>query len=108
MDNTFDAYQGESLKRGGQELAADNRADLLDQARGIARSIAANGDGTCNADQVGIAMRQAGMEELGPAAGSLFKGKEWEFTGDRVLSTRVSNHARELKVWRYKHWDFLD
>jgi len=38
--------------------------------------------------------------DLGNAAGSIFAGKRWKFTGDRVKSRRPSAHAREIKVWR--------
>ena len=40
-------------------------------------------------------------EKLGAASGSMFKSKEWEFTGKRIKSKRTSNHSREIKVWRY-------
>lgn len=94
----FDMTTGEALKQHGMELAADHRVDELCLARQIAIEIARNGDGTCHMDQV----RQRLPEgvELGPAAGSVFKGSEWEFTGLRVRSLLQSNHARELKVWR--------
>ena len=38
--------------------------------------------------------------ELGPASGSVFKGSDWEFTGERRKTKRRKSHARELKVWR--------
>jgi hypothetical protein len=38
---------------------------------------------------------------LGNAWGSIFRGKEWECIGWRK-STRVSNHARAIRIWRLK------
>jgi hypothetical protein len=41
------------------------------------------------------------VDILGPAAGSVFKCSEWEFTGRRIQATvNRRSHARELKVWR--------
>ena len=93
---------GQAAKTAGMEVAAANRENSLQEARRIARSIALAGDGTCDADQVGAELRRLGRSQLGPAAGSLFKSACWEFTGRRVLSRKTSNHARELKVWRYQ------
>ena len=33
--------------------------------------------------------------------GSLFSGKDWEFTGYRIKSTTPGSHANELKCWRW-------
>lgn len=89
----FDAAASEALKEAGMELAADNR-DLA-TARRIVRNVAASRTSLeATADDNPI--------DLGPAAGSLFFGEEWEFTGRRVKSARITNHARELKVWRLK------
>ena len=92
---------GEQLKQEGMDRAAKAKSRLLDDARQIAKVIAVDGDGTCNADQVAEALRMRQMPELGPAAGSLFSGADWEFTGKRVASTQPNNHGRELKLWKY-------
>jgi hypothetical protein len=39
---------------------------------------------------------------LGNAAGSLFKGKQWQWTGRYRKSERVHAHSNPLKVWRLK------
>ena len=98
----FDFSASISAKREGMDLAADNREADLALARRVAVGIAmASPDRTCHADQVGRALkRDYGIASLGPAAGSIFKGAQWQFTGERVLSVRATNHARELKVWR--------
>tara|TARA_R100001015_G_C4603450_1_gene158407 strand:+ start:910 stop:1233 length:324 start_codon:yes stop_codon:yes gene_type:complete len=103
--NLFDYAEGERLKKQGMSLAANQEGKpcLLDVARHYARIIAIQSyNNEVNADDVFRLMSQEGItEKLGAAAGSLFKGKEWEFTGKRVKSQRTSNHAREIKVWRY-------
>jgi len=86
---------GQTLKDEGMRIAAENRRHLLTRARQIAMT-AAHQNGTVTADDV--AKRLDGA--LGPAAGSVFKTKDFIFTGERVRSTQENNHARELKVWR--------
>jgi hypothetical protein len=96
----FDAIESAALKE--QALAKLESAGLLALARIVARQLAERW-GTVNADHVGHEMKKRyGIDSIGPAAGSLFRGPEWEFTGQRVLSSRVSNHSREIKVWRLK------
>jgi hypothetical protein len=96
----FDAI--ESADRKEAALAKLDNADVLTMARSIAR-LHAWQHGTVNADIVGKIMKDNyGIDSIGPAAGSLFRGAEWEFTGQRVLSSRVSNHSREIKVWRLR------
>ena len=98
---TFDKRASLALKDEGM-LAAASVSSHLVLARKIASRLAVE-RGETNADQVGrILKRDYGIESLGPAAGSLFKGPEWEFTGRRVLSARKKNHGREIKVWRLK------
>ena len=99
----FDDYLGEQLKIEGMEIAADNRQQLLELARNIAKTIAiSNPSRTCTADKVGrILKEQYGIDTLGPAAGSLFKTSDWEFTGQFIKSKRITNHARLLRVWKY-------
>lgn len=96
----FDFARSRALKDEGRNAAAFSRAELLDAARSIARRLAIQSpQRVTNADAVGREWKRLGYPDLGPAAGSIFKGKEWKFTGRRIRSSRVSNHARELKVW---------
>ena len=76
---------------------------VLKDARRIAKQIAMlRLDKTVTADDVNAALIRIGItESLGNAAGSLFRGSEWQFTGERIKSARKTNHAREIKVWRY-------
>ena len=105
MNDLFDLAQGEKEKSRGMSAAQWNRSDLLSEARKIACELAMTRETReCHADNVNREMKRRGIpfEELGPAAGSIFKGKDWIFTGKRIKSARISNHARELKVWRLR------
>jgi hypothetical protein len=102
--NLFDAQASQEAKEHGMEVAAMNRAELLEEVRELARSIATGRpEGTCDMDLLVDRMLRRGLkpEALGNAAGSVFMGREWEFTGRRKRSARVSRHANEIKVWRY-------
>ena len=98
--NLFSALESQEAKE--QALAKLNSADVLALARQIARELARRW-GTVNADIVGKHIKEHyEIDSIGPAAGALFRGPEWEFTGQRVLSSRASNHSREIKVWRLR------
>ena len=72
----------------------------LELAREIAVELCKQ-NGTANADQVGKMLEDRhGIKSLGASAGSLFKGSQFEFTGQRVVSRRIKNHGREIKVWK--------
>jgi hypothetical protein len=86
------------------DLAAQNRAHLLEYARDVAEMIAlSNSFRTCTADEVQQALIANGYKpkQLGNAAGSLFKNGQWEFL-DWMKSRRVSNHCRLIGIWRLK------
>ena len=97
----FDAAESRRRKERGMALAADAAPTLLDRARAYAQATAIV-RGSVTADDVSEWLEQQGLPDLGPAAGSLFRGPEWEFTGRFVQSTRKTNHARLLRVWRLK------
>lgn len=90
-------------KEDGMAKAAKNKAALLAYARELATNHPLARVGI-TMDEVVEALVEEGKSErcLGSAAGSLFKGGSWEFTGERRRSKRMTNHARELKVWKYK------
>lgn len=88
---------GEQLKKDGMARAAAAKNAELAHARIVARAIALN-RGTVTADEVIAAIGKS----LGNAAGSLFTGGEFEWTGERVKSQRAHAHQNELKVWRLK------
>jgi len=105
MKTLFDPVASEAAKTEGMTLAADNKAGLLALARDIAKRAAlAKSSRTASADDVTEAFVAQGIPAgaLGNAAGSIFTEECWEFTGLRIKSKRVCNHAREIKVWRLK------
>jgi len=99
----FDAELSEKGKREGMAQAEDN-STWLEKARELARDWgAAAVDNKMTADDVMVLMEiKYGIDSLGPAAGSLFKTKEWEWTGEFIKSTRITNHSRLLRVWKLR------
>lgn len=101
----FDFDAGERLKEEGQNRAAVRRLELLQFARdgleNIARSRESREVTADDATRYLVENGESG-NALGAAAGSLFRGKQWEFTGRWVKSEKVTNHASDLRVWRLK------
>lgn len=99
---TFDLAAGIDAKISGMSLAESHRATLLLTARSAAR-IAARQLGAITIDDVMETMQAYGHNALlGNAAGAVFKGSDWVFTGNWRKSSRVSNHARMNRVWRLR------
>lgn len=104
---------GARLKRNGMKAAATNQARrgmLLEVKRAAVEAAWTRREVTIE-DAYRVAMRRTGKtlreitDTLGPAAGSVFKGGEWSFTGSRRRAKmNRKNHARELKVWRLASW----
>ena len=100
--NLFDRDESQRRKEDGMELGASNRESQLSLARRVARMQCVI-NGKTNADEVGRHLHEIyGIDSLGPAAGSIFKGKEFEFTGEFVQSERKTNHGRLLRVWKLR------
>ena len=99
----FDLVQGEQLRDEGKAQAAAARYKCLLIARRVAYRLCQR-DGKATADDVYKFMDDHNLqpELLGPASGSIFLRKYFEFTGEWVPSARVSNHARMLRVWKLK------
>lgn len=100
----FDAAASEAGKDAGMSLAANNRRELLEHARRVAVRIALSRPDRCvSADDVQRALHESGVSvfALGNAAGSLFAGKAWEWTGRWLKSERKHAHSNPLRVWRY-------
>lgn len=99
--NLFDAAESERRKEAGIAAAAEGRDYLLEIARDRARLVARE-RGEVTMDDVVAAMLEDGFNpaDLGNAAGAVFKGKEWVFTGRFVRSARVASHSNLLRVWR--------
>ncbi len=98
----YDSHQSEQGKAEGMKLAAQHRAMGLARARTLAIEIALRWPSReVTSDMVGLAMTERNLKNLGPAMGSIFRGKEWQFTGRYVKSIRITNHSRMLRVWKY-------
>jgi hypothetical protein len=97
---SFDLQQSLAFKELGMGLAADAAEEPLKKARSIAFQIARSGSRECDSDQVFKGLGEG--FPTGPWAGSIFKGQDWEFTGKRIRSSRISNHAREIKIWKLR------
>jgi isocitrate dehydrogenase len=99
----FDLAEGVRRKRAGKAKAANARSMILELAREIAHGIAADGDELTIDDVMGaLEEYEVTPDQLGNAAGSVFKGKEWEYTGQIVPSVRASSHGRFVRVWRLR------
>ena len=101
----FDLEEGVEEKENGMQAAAEARSWILSKAREIAVAIASGRESRCcSADDVMKELIKLGHHpsDLGPAAGSIFRGKSWEFTEEWEESERVSNHARVNRIWRLK------
>jgi hypothetical protein len=99
--NLFDAAESERRKDAGMALAAASREAILEVARERARFVARE-HGEVSMDDVAAALVVSGYDpaDLGNAAGSVFRGSEWVWTGRFVRSSRVASHSNLLRVWR--------
>jgi len=103
--NLFDKKESEDRKKNGMLVAAKSKVRSLDLARGIAYEICLQ-KGSATADDVGrVLQHRYGIKSLGPAAGSLFKTREFIPTGEFRKSKRTTNHARLLHVWKLRSED---
>lgn len=100
----WSAAASDAGKRAGMTQAADNHASLLAFARGVAVEIAVRRfSHEVTADDVARELEARGISvfALGNAAGSLFKGGGWAWTGRFMASERVHAHRNLLRVWRW-------
>jgi hypothetical protein len=107
----FDPDLAEILKRAGVAAAENHRKDLLVLGRYYIRQAAlSRADKTATADDAARGFLKAGLpcDVLGNAAGALFRGGEWEFTGRMEKSKRITNHAHRNMVWRYRDSQGMD
>jgi hypothetical protein len=97
---------GKKLRDEGIDAASSPRyrSALLTKVREIARSVAAFSPLGITADDVAAHCSRHGLpfEALGKAAGGIFRGGDFEPTGEWRQSPRASNHARPQRVWRLK------
>lgn len=99
----FDSREAERQKRLGLNLAATNRSEILSEIRSFLKAFALAWNVPVCSDDAYAVMDESkkDLSILGNAAGSLFRGSEWEFVG-WVKSRRTSNHSRYIRSWRLK------
>lgn len=100
----FDLAEGRVRRDEGitRAIRPDDRQRWMEEARAVARRIARE-RGRVTADDVVRWHVERGTDltaRLGPALGGLFRGAEWEWTGQFMQSAQVRNHARLQRVWR--------
>ena len=98
--------EGLMLKEWGQLLAAENRADVLAIAQSVAYKLGQE-HRHVTIDDVCDQLKVLGIyrEELGNAAGSVFKGGRWKTAGF-VLSRQPKRHAGVIRQWTLSEvWD---
>jgi len=103
LSPTFDPELAKLLKDVGMAAAADrNKAALkLGQAY-VERAARRRYNHTATADDAAAGFEMDGFPPniLGNAAGSLFRGKKWRFTGAWKPSERTTNHGHQNRVWQ--------
>lgn len=100
----FDAIAANSAKERGISVASEGKQHELRFAQSVARELGRR-QGRVTADDVIRELIEVhGWQEgqLGNAAGGIFRGASWTFTGETVKSQRVSSHGRLIRVWRYE------
>ena len=95
----FDLDEALRLKEKGIQQAEAARYSPLEIARKVAFDLALMVDGITSDDVHRLLDRET-SEALGPAAGALFRGSEWAWTGEWRQSSKVTNRGRYLRVWR--------
>ena len=85
--------------------AASKRNPLLAKVQCVAVEVARR-KGSITMDDVTFEMLMREPyyrpEDLGNAAGSVFKGKQWQFCDVYLASVRPESHGRMLRVWRLR------
>ncbi len=98
----FDYAQSIQERDKGMELASNKRQNALLGCKLIAISIAQiKGKATADDVRKEYEYRGGNWSDLGNAAGSIFKGKQWQCVGFEN-STVTTSHARALRVWKLK------
>lgn len=93
---------GDELKAEGMRRARESHETLFEKARAIAIELGKlRGEITAD-DVMEELLRRRPSTNLGNAAGSLFRGNQWVFTGKWRKSTRPANHSHQNRVWRYQ------
>ena len=92
--------QGDMLRKYGLDLVEKHNHDFVHLVRGYAREHSQK-FGYVTSDDCRLWANLHDVYPLHPNAwGAVFRGSSWECIG-RTKSQVPSNHAREIKVWRY-------
>jgi hypothetical protein len=98
----FDAVESERHRDAGVALAADNNAMRLVQAKDIARELWFRLRRPVSMDDVILEMtKRHNVKTLGNAAGSVFAGRDWKWSGEFTKSIRINAHRNLLRLWIY-------
>jgi hypothetical protein len=98
----FDADLSLALKARGIAFAEAGNMTELEAARVIAKTHPRAYEGI-TADDVNSLREELGRTApLGNSSGALFRGGDWTPTGEYRNATRITSHARALKVWRLR------
>lgn len=93
-------FRGQQKQSAGIERVAKHNASFLELMRGVAKRISLE-QGSVSVDALRVFASERGLVPIHPNAwGSIFRGKDWKMIG-REPSSVVSNHAREVKVWKW-------
>jgi hypothetical protein len=101
----FAPSAGEPATKAGRRGVQLCRQPLLDLARDAVRAAALSRlERFATVDDACLYLPAWGREssDLGSAADEIFKGAEWEFTGEWRPSRRKSNKPRRVRVWRLR------
>lgn len=99
----FDAALANEAAERGIAQAAEHKRSLLKFARQVAIGLGKQ-KVFVTADDVQRELAEIhniSDRALGNAAGSLFRGGNWVWTGETAKSIRVHSHGRLLRVWKY-------
>jgi len=98
----FDYAQSIQERDKGMATAVSGREKALSKARQMAEILAIMcGEITADDVRKEYEYRGGNWSDLGNAAGSIFKGKQWQCVGFEN-STVTTSHARALRVWALK------
>jgi hypothetical protein len=93
-------FRGQQEQSAGIDRVARHNASFIEIMRGVAKRISLE-RGSVRIDDLRQFASERGLVPIHPNAwGGVFRGPEWQMVG-REKSSVVSNHAREVKVWKW-------
>lgn len=97
----FDSIAAVAAGESGIAQAAVNKSYLLEEAKLIAVDLGRRKQFITADDVIRVYTFRHPHDPLGNAAGGIFRGTCWRFTGRTVRSERVNSHGRLIRVWEY-------